>query len=792
MEYPVNDIQRQELSASDESFGDIRKVLLKYLAYWKWFIISFAVLIISGGLYVATLTPQYKISASILVKDNKKGDGFSMLEELDLFYKTNAVENEIEILKSYTLMEEVVDDLNLQVQYSVKEGWMESKESGFRKLVSFFVPWQTKEVYGAFPVKIEIVNPTHELFSRPYTLRFMGDKIIFDEKTYPRNTLITESFGSILLISTAANDSLPIWWDSETSLIVNFIPKASLIESLHNSLQVTLTKNTSVINLSIHSPTPQLGKDILNQLIIAYNKAAITDKNNMAGIALNFIEERLEYVGEDLRNAEQNVEQYKVKQGITDISAESSMFLQNIQKYDSELSQVRIQLDVLQQIEQYILSNASSAAPATLGLSDPTLVSLIAALTEAEAERIKLLSTTQPASPKVRAIDDQINALKEKLIDNIRVLRRSLETTQRNLRADSRRVESVINTIPQKERELVDITRQKEIINQLYILLLSKREETAISYAATVADSRIVDAARSTPFPVLPNRKMILMLFGVVGLLLPVCMLWLIDCFDTTISTKEEIESLLKAPVVGEISVVEQADKILVFNKIKSREAEQIRTLRTNIEYMRVGGGIQVIMVTSGISNEGKSFLSANLGAAFAAMGKKTVVLGFDLRKSGLDKIFGIDSAEGLSNYLVGHVALEQIIHTIELSENLHVITCGHIAPNPQELLLGNMLSRLFDQLKEKYDCIVIDTSPIGLMSDAMILSRFADITLYVIRQNYTPKDRIRHINELYDAKHVNNIGVVVNGIKEKNWNGYSYGYSYNSYKHYARYNEKQ
>jgi len=264
--------------------------------------------------------------------------------------------------------------------------------------------------------------------------------------------------------------------------------------------------------------------------------------------------------------------------------------------------------------------------------------------------------------------------------------------------------------------------------------------------------------------------------------------LWLMDGFRTTISSKDELESQLKAPVVGEISHIEQVNKLVVFNKNKSRQAEQVRSLRTNIEFMKAGGGIQAIMITSGISNEGKSFLSANLGAAFAAMGKKTVILGFDLRKTGLEKIFGIDNDEGLSNYLSGQVALNQIIRTTAFSDNLHIITCGRIAPNPQELLLGDAVSILFEQLRANYDFIVIDTSPIGLMSDAMIIDRFSDVTLYIVRQNHTPKDRIKHINELYRSKRLKNLGVVVNGIKEKNWNGYRYGYG--SYRYYDKYYE--
>lgn len=757
-------------SASEEISVDFQKIFLKYLAHWKWFIISFIVFLALGFGYVSMLRPQYKVTASILIKDQNKGDGISTLEELDLFYKAKVVENEIEILRSYALMEEVVDELNLQVRYSVKDGW------------------RTKELYGNLPVYIEIIAPTHELFSRPFTVFFEDEYIIIDEKMHPRDALITESFGSLRITTTSDNDSLPSVWNRDNPITVNFIPKAKLIEDLHKSLQVNLIKNTSVINLSILSPVPQRGEDFINQLIIAYNKAAIADKNNMAGVTLSFIEERLELVEKDLQKAERNVEQFKMEERITDISAESSLFLQNIQKNDAELSKVKTQLDVLQQIEQFVLTNSNAPAPATLGISDPILVSLVASLIDAEAERNRLLSTTQPASPRVRAIDDQIKTLKGKLIDNINVLRRSLETTQRNLRAESRRMETSINSLPKKERELVDRTRQKEVINQIYIFLLSKREETAISFAATVADSRIVDSARSTPFPVMPKKRVFFLVFGLFGILLPALVLWLMDGFRTTISSKDELESQLKAPVVGEISHIEQVNKLVVFNKNKSRQAEQVRSLRTNIEFMKAGGGIQAIMITSGISNEGKSFLSANLGAAFAAMGKKTVILGFDLRKTGLEKIFGIDNDEGLSNYLSGQVALNQIIRTTAFSDNLHIITCGRIAPNPQELLLGDAVSILFEQLRANYDFIVIDTSPIGLMSDAMIIDRFSDVTLYIVRQNHTPKDRIKHINELYRSKRLKNLGVVVNGIKEKNWNGYRYGYG--SYRYYDKYYE--
>jgi capsular exopolysaccharide synthesis family protein len=341
--------------------------------------------------------------------------------------------------------------------------------------------------------------------------------------------------------------------------------------------------------------------------------------------------------------------------------------------------------------------------------------------------------------------------------------------------------------VPKKERELVDITRQKAIKDQLYVYLLSKREETAISYASTVSDSRLVDAARSSLDPVSPKKKLVLLIFGVIGVLLPAGVMWFMELFDDKISAKDEIEKSIKTPIIGEISFLDQATKILTMSHSRGKHAEQLRTLRTNLEFMQAGGGIKTILITSSVSGEGKSFLSANLGAVFAALDKKVIVLGFDLRKPGLHKVFGIENEEGLSNYLVGQADLSQIIKQSG-TENMDIITCGHIPPNPQELLQGNTLPKLFEELKALYDYIIIDTPPISLVSDAVILDRLADVTVYVVRQNYTPKDRIKFINDLADTKKLKNFGIVVNGIKEEKWHGYYHYYSYGSYKYYGKY----
>ena len=772
---PANHTARHEIPVSGDASADIKRMLFKYLAYWKWFLLSLVLFSALGYCYVQTLTPQYQVSANILVKDGKNGgkSAMSVMEELDVFSSNSAAENEIEILRSYTLLEEVIDSLNLQVRYTVEDRWK-----------------RVRELYGSLPVKIEIVASTAELYAQPFTLRYDGQYVYLNERKYPCNSLVTESFGSLLI---TAKDSLPAAWGMDEPVTVTFIPKAALAESLRGSLQISMSdnKNTSIINISMLSAVPQRGMDIINTLTDIHNRASVAYKNNMAKITLEFINERLNLVGMDLQSAETKVEDYRVNEGITDIGAESSMFLQTVRQNGLELTKVSMQLDVLRQIEQYILDSSGSMAPATLGLNDPTLLSLISALTAADVERAKLLTTLQPGNPRVKAIDEQMQMLKGKIVDNIKVLRRGFESTGKHLRAENRRIESIIQSVPKKEREMVDLTRQQEIINQLYVYLLSKREETAIAHAATVADARVINYARSTTYPVQPKKRTVFLAFGLIGLLLPGGIIWLADMFKTTVSSRDELEKQLKAPVIGEISLAKQANRILIVNQERNRrQAEQIRSLRTNMEFMQAGGGIRVILVTSSISGEGKSFLCANIGAAFAVTGKKTAALGFDLRKPGLHRIFGINNDSGLSNYLAGQASLDEIIRETGISENLHVITCGHIAPNPQELLLGDTLPQLFEQLKARYDCIVIDTPPVELVSDAMILGHFADISLYVVRHGYTPKDRIRYINRLRSDRHLNNIGVVVNGIRNDKWSGYGYGYGYGSYKYYGKYYE--
>ena len=758
---PFSDIEKDHLES-------VKILIQRYLRNWPWFIISLVIFAGLGVGYILCSTPLHEATASILIKDNSnRGNNTSMLEELDFFSSSKVLENEIAILKSYTLTEYVVRALNLQVTY--------------------YSPTRLgrKEVFDNSPVAIEILSATPALYESPLLVNLSkSGHIIINDKEYPVNAIITESFGSIRV---SINDSLLSKWDKYTPLEAVVSPISSTVRKIRQDIKVVPEgKGASVLRISTLSPVRKKAEEIINQLIATYNEASVTDKNNLARLTLSFIDERIELLSADVKEVEQKMEEYRSSRGITNINTESQLFLQATQRSEEGVRSLRTQLEILQNIEQFVLSreNSPSAIPAMFGISDATLNSLVTNLVAVETERTVALRTVKPANPIILAYDDQINILKNNILDNIKSLRKNLETAQKQLLADIRRMEALIQAVPKKERELSDITRQQDIKNQLYVYLLSKREETAIAYASTISDSRLIDSAHSTPKPIKPVKHNVIAIFLLAGLLFPVLLIWMRDLFHTKLESRDEIERWSKASIIGEISQSHQVSKGSSLGKSRSRVAEQFRTLRTNLSFMIPDNKLQTILITSGISGEGKSFIATNLGTIFANLQKPVIVLGFDLRKPGLHKTFGIKNTQGLSNYLSGQSTLEQVIQKIDGNEFLHVITCGHIVPNPQELLLGNTLPALMKELKTRYQYIIIDSAPIGLISDAQILEKYVDFSIFVMRQYVTPKDRIKHINSFK----LKNMGIVMNGVKDTKWYGYRSPYDLGKY--YGKYNE--
>ncbi|UKJ07079.1 GumC family protein [Solitalea lacus] len=741
---------------------NLKTLIFKYLAYWKWFVASIVVAIIAAFIFLSYQTPQYLVKNSILIKDEKKGLGQdAMLKELDIFTSNKVVENEIEIIRSYTLLENVVKNLNLNISYIVREGI------------------RHRDLYKESPVKLQLINPLETIYDQPLELVLKDNgQAELNGKTISLNKVTQTPYGTLLFIRTGLNKDIK-------QLHIVLQPITAVAEAYQAQLNVeTTNKMASVLVLSLITNVPQKGKDFLNNLIEEYNKAAINDKNKVAAITLEFIEERLKLIAGDLSTVERNVEDFKSREGITDISAESKLFLESIKENDTKLNEVKIQQSVLNDIEKYVRAknNSNGTVPATLGISDPTLLSLIKSLSDLELKRASSIKVVRADNPIISALDDQIVGLKQNILDNIQTLKSSIATTRYKLENENSRMETMIRTVPRKERELVDISRQQAIKNNLYLFLLQKREETALSYASAVPDSRIIDSARSSSGPVKPVKRNIIVLFGLLGLAVPFGIIYLIELLNDKITKRTDIEERTKAPILAEISYDQHDEVLVVSKKGRSVLAEQVRALRTNLQFLVPGCKLKTLLFTSSISGEGKSFISLNLGASLAMTGKKTIILELDLRKPKLQKYLELSNPRGISNYLIGQFDLNELISKVPGQDNYYIMTTGPLPPNPAELLISARFEELMNTLKDRFDYIIIDAPPVGLVTDAQIMEPFVDATLFVTRHQYTPKERIKMVDALYKEKRFKNLHLIFNGIKDGGQYGYGYGYGYGYY----------
>lgn len=745
-----------------ENTPNLRAVLMRYARHWNWFLLS--LVLMSGAAYAYLLfqTPIYKVQTSLLIKDDKKGlSEDNILKEMDIFAPKKVIENETEILKSYALMDKVVGSLGLDVRY--------------------FRPTSTikKEIYDDSPIRVLVEKPHPSLYDTELKVTVVNPRTVhINDVTYPINQSIYTPYGRLRVFSRQ-----PLKVGSEP-LLVTVLPHQIAVDAFLANLTVQASsKASTVLLMTLQDAVPRRGEAVLNELISEYNQAAVVDKNIVAANTLHFIEERLRLIAGELLTVEKGVESYKSAEGITDLSSQAQVFLATVQQNDAQLNQANIQLGVIQDIERYVDSktNDRGVAPATLGVSDPVLVGLVVKVSELELQRDQLSRTTTPSNPILQSLESQIKATKTSLTENVQNMKRTLTGTQQKLRSTNQQLEGQIRTIPRKERMLVDITRQQAIKNNLYTYLLEKREETALSYASAVADSRTIDPPRSESKPVKPVKSTIFLLFGLLGLLLPVGVMAARDALNDRVSRRSDVEDVSQVPILGEIMASRNVDPLVMVSGKRSVIAEQIRTLRTNLQFLRSSPtDSQVIMFTSSISGEGKSFLSLNLGASLALVDRPTVILEMDLRKPKLHSVLDLPNTVGISNYLIQEATLDDILQPIAGFPNYHIITCGPIPPNPAELLSGPRLEQLFTELRQRFAYVIVDSPPIGLVTDAQLIAPHVDATMFMVRHNHTPKAYLRMIDNLWKEHRFQRLNLILNGVG--GGESYQYGYSYGGY----------
>jgi len=761
-------MQKNKYTLSEENEENLTQQLVsKYFPYWPLILGSILLAIVAASIYLHYVTPVYEATATLIIKDERKGNEESkLMESLDQISSKKIVENEIEVMQSRKLMSDVIKKMALYAPVFSKDGV------------------KTTSAYITSPGSIISPEPDSLTEFEKVELRFdkNNHEVILDNKyKYPINKLAYTPYGKLEFIPNK-NYEKPETPAKE--LYFSLIRPKNLAAGYLKALKAEPAgKLSSIVNLSYRDEVPERAEDVLNGLITVYKESEIKEKDALAKNTLAFVEDRLRLVSHDLDSIEKKVEQFKSGKDAVDISAQGTMFLQNVSANDQKLSDVNMQISVLSQVEKFVDSKNDGGAivPSTLGVSDPMLSQLLDKLYTSELEYDKLKKTVGENNPQLVVIADQIKKIKPSILDNIHSQRQSLNAAKQNLYSTNGAYNSMLQAVPQKERQLLDISREQQIKSNIYSFLLQKREESELAYASTVSNNRVVDFAQANPIPVSPKKMLIYIVAIVVFLGISIAVISIRESFTGNVLYRHEVESRTSIPIIGEVAFDKSKNPIVIEAGRRSFIAEEFRKLRISLSFLGINSSHKKILVTSSISGEGKSFIAANLAVSLALTGKKVVLIDMDLNNPSLAKILNVSPEEGVSEFLSGEKEPEEIIKRIHEHQNLFFISAGDLPENPSELLANGKVEELLDYLANVFDLVVIDTSPIVLVTDGYILTGLCDATLYVVRHKYTPKMLIKRIDVNNHINPINNPAIVFNGVKTRGFfnNNYGYGYDY-------------
>ena len=774
-----------------EEKTDFKAILFKYAIHWPWFVACTLLCIAGAWLYLRYTPPVYNISASVIIKDNDKNSkassGMGDLEDLGFYSSINNFDNEVEILQSRTLIKKVVEELDLYISYATK--------SSFHDI----------ELYKSSPVKVWITPEEAQKLPAPARLHLtlqpgnkLNVKLRIGEEEYNKQfdklpALLTTPSGTF---SFTPKDSTTV--QSTQEIMATVSSPRSVANTYRGALSIEPTsKSTTIAQISVKSTHTQRGMDFINKLVEVYNRDANDDKNEVATKTAEFIDERIKIINGELGTTEQELETFKRDAGLTDLKSDAQLALSENSEYEKKRAENSTQLRLVQFLASYANNpdHAYEVLPVNVGLTDTGLTELINRYNEMLLERKRLLRSSQENNPVVVNLDASIRAMRSNVLTTINSVQRGLAITQADLERQAGKYAGRITNAPGQERQLVSISRQQEIKAGLYLMLLQKREENAITLASTANNARIVDEALADAIPVSPKGKMIYLVALILGVALPVAVIYIIELFKYKIEGRADVEKITSLPIVGDVPFSENKSSegaIVVHENQNDLMAETFRNVRTNVLYM-MKSNEKVILVTSTTTGEGKTFIASNLAVSLALLGKKIVIVGLDIRKPGLNKAFQLSRKEqGISQFLANpeHTDLMSLVQVSNINPNLSILPGGPIPPNPTELVARESLPQAIDILKKHFDYIILDTAPIGMVTDTQLISRVANASIYVCRADYTHKTDYTLINELGEQKKLPNLCTIINGLDMKK-KKYGYYYGYGKYGKYYGYGKK-
>lgn len=769
--------------------NELRNLLFNYFIYWKWFILSVVLCWAGAWFYLRYATPVYNVSATVMIKDDKKGSRASemlALEDMGFLSSSGSIENEMEILRSKSLIKQAVTALKIYATYTTK-GHIGSRD-----------------LYTDSPIAVEMsatdLNKLKTGFNFEVVLQpdstldisgnIGGEEIAAHVQQLP---ILLDTPAGRLTLSLRPNTK-PIF---DETIYITITPPLQMAKAYLAALSIAGTSNmTSIANINIQTTNKQRGEDFVNKLIEVYNLDANNDKKLIATKTAEFIDERIVIINRELGSTEAELENFKRSAGLTSIS-DANTFVQESSEYEKKRMDIGTQLNLMEYLRDYIDNRANQDAviPSNVGVNDVSLSALINKYNEMILERNRLLRTSSESNPVIIRKNSDLSAMRANIRSAINSVYKGLLISKEDIDRQASKYSNRIDQAPTQERALTGIARQQEIKAGLYMMLLQKREENSIALAATADNAKIIDAATANDHPIAPNYSLVRMIAIVIGLLIPIVAITLVNFFRFRIEGHADVEKLTRIPILCDVPTDYQSEKngstIVVKENENNMMSEVFRSMRTNLQFILGKKENNVILITSTISGEGKTFVSCNLSVSLALLGKRVVIVGLDIRKPKLAEYFGLEQKhlKGITSFLTDDSTdLHSLLLPTQASSNLQILPSGSVPPNPAELLARPSLDKAITQLSQEFDYVILDTAPVGMVTDTLIMSRVANATVYVCRADYSYKSDFGLINELKKENKLPEMAIVINGIDmKKKKHSYYYGYG-NKYGYGKRY----
>lgn len=749
-----------------------REFLLRYLPYVPWIILSLFVCLLFSYIKLRYEPKIYSVSSTLMVKDpSDQTDGKDKIEAI-LFNSSNKnIFDEIQVIQTNKMGVRVASSLGLELMYYNNGNFLTSLLSPVTSPIGMQVV-NIQDSSRPFSLSVKVLNDSSfRVGDKTETIRF-------------GQTFSTAEGSFILRRRPISMEKFPI-----PEFMITYAPTYSRGEELVSRLSVIpLGESNNIMRLTFETEAPELGVEVLNQWMKEYEISGFDEKKQSAMNALSFINEQLNSANSELGAVELSLLSFRQKNMVIDPLTQSQSLITSIQELEKEITTKAVELRLVDNLIEYISDtrNPYRQVGTLLNLNEPTLVYQIQEFNKFQVERATMLLTTPRTNPMMVTVETAIEKLRQDILQNLKNIRKGFQVLLDDLNTQNAKSNSIISRLPAKEKEMLDITRRQKIQEELYQFLLEKKLETAIASASTISNVKVLEPAKASYIPIRPNRKGAYIFALLIGLGIPLFVAFLIEYLNDRIRSRTDVTRATRAPIIGEVGHSEFETTLIVNQSSRNFISEQFKIIRTNLQYIVPEKQKSVLLVTSSTSGEGKSFITTNLAAVIAMSGRKTAILEFDIRKPKIMSGLHLPKAKGVTNYIIGGVAFEDLMVKVPGVDNLDVIPCGPIPPNPSELLLDQRLNDMIVKLKEIYDVIVIDTAPVGLVSDAMVIGKHADVSIYLIRHDYTFKKQMQMMDEIYSSKRLPRLCIVLNDIRGKagvygGYYGYG-GYGYGSY----------